>query len=158
MSVESNVVDQEGQLLALEPRLRRAFVARFGWPDGLDVCADVMECAWGHRDELVGMQNPAGYLYRVGLTRARRLIRWRRDQGRLPVEIVAETGIGWSEPALASALDRLDREVRTAIVLVHCFQWSYAEVAELIDEPVHTIRNRVHRGMKVLRQKLGVEK
>lgn len=154
--MESIVADVERDLLALEPRLRRAFVARFGWPDGLDVAADVMLWAWGHRGELSEMQNPAGYLYRVGLTRARPLLRWRRDQGRLPTEIVSGNGIGWSEPALPSALNRLEREVRTAIVLVHCFQWSYAEVAELTNEPVHTVRNRVHRGMKVLRQKLGV--
>ncbi|MCW2751866.1 MAG: sigW 1, partial [Aeromicrobium sp.] len=151
------VADAERSLLALEPRLRRAFVARFGWPDGLDVAAEVMEWAWSHREQLPTIANPAGYLYRVGVTRSRRLLRWRREQNRLPAEIVTGDGVRWFEPRLPDALNRLDPEVRAVIVLIYCFQWTYAEVSEVIDEPIHTIRNRVHRGMKVLRIELGAE-
>jgi len=70
------VVDDAARMLAsVEPRLRRAFVARYGWPDGLDVAADVMEWAWTHRARLADIDNPAGYLWRVGTSRSRRLRR-----------------------------------------------------------------------------------
>lgn len=155
------VVDETARLLAdLEPRLRRAFVARFGWPDGTDVAADVMEWAWAHRDRLVGLDNPAGYLWRVGTSRSRRMHRWRREQGRLPTDLagIADTATsGWFEPGLPAALNRLDHDTRTAVVLVHCFDWSYAEVATLLDVPLHTVRNRIHRGLASLRTELGVE-
>lgn len=144
-------------LEALEPRLRRAFVARFGWPDGIDVTADVMEWAWAHRDRLAGMENPAGYLWRVGISQSRRMHRWRRERGRLPPDIVGSAMSGWFEPQLPAALNRLDRDSRTAVVLVHCFDWSYAEVASLLDVPLHTVRNRIHRGMASLREELGVD-
>ena len=151
------VENEERSLRALEPRLKRAFVARYGWPDGLDVASEVMTWAWAHSDRLAAMDNPAGYLYRVGTTRGRRFTRWRRDLGRMPAEIAVSDPVGWFEPRLPGALDRLDSDSRTAVVLVHCFEWTYPEVAELLGVPLHTVRNRVHRGMKALRRELGVQ-
>jgi RNA polymerase sigma factor (sigma-70 family) len=116
-----------------------------------------MEWAWAHRERLAGMDNPAGYLWRVGTSRSRRLLRWRREQGGLPTDVAASEHAGWFEPALPAALNRLGRDERVAVVLVHCFDWSYAEVAELLDVPLHTVRNRIHRGMASLRRELGVE-
>lgn len=144
-------------LADLEPRLRRAFVARFGWPDGNDIAADVMEWAWVHRDRLGEIDNLAGYLWRVGTSRSRRMHRWRREHGRLPTELADSASGGWFEPALPAALNRLDHDSRTAVVLVHCFDWSYADVAALLDVPLHSVRNRIHRGMASLRRELGVE-
>jgi RNA polymerase sigma factor (sigma-70 family) len=155
--VEAVMVDFEALIADLEPRLRRAFVARYGWPAGLDITAEAIEWAWTHRDEFSTVNNPAGYLYRVGMSRSRRLIRWRKEQGALPLEVSSGDVASWSEPELPTALNRLKPDDRAAIVLVHCFQWSYAEVAELLDVPVHTVRNRIHRGMHSLRVDLGVK-
>jgi RNA polymerase sigma factor (sigma-70 family) len=154
--VEAVTVDFEALIVEIEPWLRRAFVARYGWPAGLDITAEAVEWAWAHRDEVAAVANPTGYLYRVGMSKSRRLIRWRKEQGGLPSEIVSGDGAPWSEPELPTALNRLKPDDRSAIVLVHCFQWSYAEVAELLDVPVHTVRNRIHRGMQSLRIDLGV--
>lgn len=151
-------MESEARVLrTLEPRLNRAFVARFGWPDGLDVTAEVMAWAWANANQLAEMHNPAGYLYRVGTTRARRFIRWKREVGQMPADIAATETSGWFEPQLPAALNHLDRDSRTAVVLVHCFEWTYPEVAEMLDVPLHTVRNRVHRGMKALRRELGVQ-
>lgn len=157
MSVDVAVDETTHMLAALEPRLRRAFVARYGWPDGVDVAADVMEWVWEHRDRLAAMDNPAGYLWRVGTSRFRRLRRWRREQAALPADLAGREPSGWFEPRLPAALNRLDHDSRTAVVLVHCFDWSYAEVAALLDVPLHTVRNRIHRGMEILRRELGVD-
>src|SRR5262249_19579169 len=53
-------------------RLRRALVAAYGVDVGSDASADALAWAWEHRDELATMANPAGYLYRVGQSAARR--------------------------------------------------------------------------------------
>jgi len=55
---------------------------------------------------------------------------------------------------LPDALWELRPDVRVAIVLVHGYGWSYAEVGELLQVPVSTVRNHVHRGMTKLRQSL----
>lgn len=157
MDVDVVVDDAARMLASVEPRLRRAFVARYGWPDGLDVAADVMEWAWTHRARLADIDNPAGYLWRVGTSRSRRLRRWRREHAGLPTDVAASERTGWFEPALPAALNRLEPDARVAIVLVHCFDWSYAEVAELLGVPLHTVRNRIHRATSALRRELGVE-
>ena len=149
------MAEVETQLQLLEPRLRRVFVARYGWPAGLDVAADVMEWAWEHRAEIALMTNPAGYLYRVGTSRSRRMLRWRRESA-LPITVVvASSAVTWTDPALPAALNSLRIDERTAIVLVHCFQWPYNDVSEVLGVPLHTVRNLVHRGLKTLRVTLG---
>jgi RNA polymerase sigma factor (sigma-70 family) len=138
-------------------RLRPAFVARYGLDVGLEVTSEVMAWAWANQDELAAATNPAGLLYRVGQSRSRQYLRWRRDQVRFPAEPAVERDGRWVEPGLARALATLAPDQRQAVVLVHCLQWTYPEVSELLDVPLHTVRNRVHRGMQRLRISLGVE-
>ena len=97
--------------------------------------------------------------FRVGQSKSRKYLRWRRESVRFPREHVTQavSQSTWSEPALPDALAALPEESRTAVVLVHCFQWTYAEVSELLELPLHTVRNRIHRGMAQLRTDLGVE-
>ncbi|MEM9464269.1 MAG: sigma factor-like helix-turn-helix DNA-binding protein [Actinomycetota bacterium] len=145
-------------LAELEGILKRAFVARYGLDPGLDVAAEAMAWAWANQDQVVAADNPAGLLYRVGQSRARRYLRWQRLRGdsSFPAEEQSE-GQTWVEPALNAALARLDIEHRTAVVLVHSFQWTYDEVAALLGVPLHTVRNRVHRGLERLRVQLGAK-
>lgn len=143
----------------LETRLKRAFVARFGIDVGIEITAEAMAWAWANRSELASADNPAGLLYRVGQSRSRRYLRWRRREAgtaRFPAEF-ADRAPGWVEPGLDTALAELEIEQRTAIILVHCFEWTYPEVAELLEVPLHTVRNRVHRGLQNLRTSLGVD-
>jgi len=140
----------------LGERLRAAFLAQYGLQMGNEVAAETMAWAWEHRDELSEMENPAGYLFRVGQSRSRRYIRWQQEHLRLPPEN-AESAMSWTEPQLPNALAALGDEERTAVILVHCFQWTYAEVGELLDLPVTTVRNRLHRGLSRLRVYLGVD-
>lgn len=141
---------------AMEGRLAAAFLARYGTDVGREVTAETMAWAWENRDRLNGMDNPAGYLFRVGQSKSRRFLRWRKERLRFPEERGATSGdVPWTEPGLPAALANLGHEERTAVVLVHCFQWSYAEVSELLDLPLHTVSNRIHRGLARLRTDLG---
>lgn len=57
---------------ATEPGLRRTLVAAFGPHHGSDAAADALAWAWEHFDRIEGLDNPGGYLWRVGRTFARR--------------------------------------------------------------------------------------
>ena len=139
-------------LVGLEPRLRRALVARYGVDLGVEAAADAI--AWGveHLDRLVEMDNPSGYLYRVGQSAARRHVRAGRAPLRFPSEAVG------AEPDLPGdvfeALKLLKPEQRVAVLLVHGYGFTYREVAELLSVSEAAVTNHLHRGMKRLRRRL----
>lgn len=147
----------EGWVVEARPRLERAFLARYGVEIAGELTAEVMAWAWEHRGELEAMSNPVGYLYRVGQSKARRLVRWRASTIALPPEQVADSGSPEFEPGLEVALVKLSDDQRTAVILVHCFGWTQPGVAELLDIELHTVRNRVHRGLAALRRELGAD-
>ncbi len=49
-------------------------------------------------------------------------------------------------------LDQLDEPQRLAIILFHFHQMPYAEVAEILELPINTVRTHLHRGRKRLRE------
>jgi RNA polymerase sigma factor (sigma-70 family) len=138
-------------------KLRRALVARYGPEFGAEAHAAAIAYAWEHRERLVEMANPIGYLWRVAQTSVRRQRRWER-QPVLPPERWSPTGSDEAAPLndLAPALARLKPDVRVAVLMVHGYDWSYGEVAELLGVPVSTVRNHVHRGLSRLRTTLEV--
>lgn len=135
----------------VEPRLRYALTAAVGWDRGREATAEALLYAWEHWERLRSMENPAGYLYRVGRSRAR--IRGRRprfessDPGRMP-EI---------EPALRDALGQLSERQRTVVFLVHGMEWTRVEVAELLGISVTSVGSHLERGLAKLRARLGVD-
>lgn len=133
-----------------EPRLRIALVAVFGQEGGRDATAAAFAYAWEHWDEVRAMQNPAGYLYRVGRSSQRR----RREPRWLPVP---EHRAPEVEPALPDALARLSEKQRLAVVLVHAYDWTRREVAETTGMAVSTVDSHLARGLARLRADLGVE-
>jgi RNA polymerase sigma-70 factor (ECF subfamily) len=52
------------------------------------------------------------------------------------------------------ALRRLPEEFRTAVVLCDVVGLSYEEIAEAVGAPVGTVRSRLHRGRRLLREAL----
>ena len=135
---------------AYEPLLRRALVAAYG-PVGRDAAADALAYAWEHWERVSGMENPAGYLYRVGQSR----LRWYRR--RAPAVVMpASPSDHWFEPDLAPALAELTRPQRVAVVLCHGFSLTHREVASLLDVSPSTVQNHVERGLAKLRARLEV--
>ena len=62
----------------------------------------------------------------------------------------------WVEPHLGSALAGLTERQRLAVVLVHGFGWTLREVAELAGIRVTSVQNHLDRGLRHLRDELGV--
>jgi DNA-directed RNA polymerase specialized sigma24 family protein len=133
-------------------RLRAGLVAAYGPEVGADASAEALAYGWEHWDRLSKMENPAGYLYRVGQTAARR---WRRPQGYLPDTGAAE--FPDVEPGLTPALERLTEAQRTTVLMVHAFGWSQTETAELLSVSLSTVRTHLRRGLAKLREELEVE-
>lgn len=137
-----------------DERVRMALTARYGPELGEELSAEAMAWAWANQERLAELENPIGYLVRVGQSRVRKQLRWKAERARYPA-VAPTASTVWVEPALPEALAALDDETRTAIILVHCFEWTYPEVAELLAVPLHTVRNRIHRGLHKLRDDLG---
>ena len=134
----------------VEPRLRIALAAVFGPDTGRDATAEALAYGWQHWERVSNMENPTGYLYRVGQSSQRR----RRSRGWLPVPDHVASRV---EPGLPAALTSLSEKQRLAVVLVHAEGWTRAEAAELMGVSVSALDTHLARGLSRLRSELGVE-
>lgn len=137
----------------LEPGLRRALTAAFGSEVGREAAAEALTYGWRHWDKVQNMANPSGYLFRVGQNAARRLAGRPRWSSRDEV-VFAEP---WAEPGLGPAWASLSERQRVVVGLIHGFEWSFGEVAELLGISRGTVQTHEKRAMRKLRRELGVE-
>jgi RNA polymerase sigma factor (sigma-70 family) len=147
-----------GFVATCEPGLRRALVAAFGPEIGRDAAAEALAWAWQHWDDVRGMANPGGYLFRMGRNAARRRLR-REARGR-ELE-AAQGGSGGAtepagEPGLTAALAALSERQRTAVLLVHGDGYTLVAAATVMGCSPSTVRNHLSRGLSRLRAALGV--
>jgi RNA polymerase sigma factor (sigma-70 family) len=137
-----------------EQPLRQSLTAAYGSERGREAAAEALAYGWEHWDRIGVMSNPAGYLYRVATDRARRMAQRRYKS--LPTPIPQRDP--WVEPELGAALENLPLRQRTVIGLLHGYDWSMGEVAELFGVSKSTVQNHEYRGMKKLRRHLKVER
>jgi DNA-directed RNA polymerase specialized sigma24 family protein len=137
----------------VEGNLRYALTAAFGAEQGREAVAEALAYGWEHWDHLQGMENPAGYLYRVALNHARKT----RTRRRVSLPQAALEKVPWVEPGLPDALARLSEQQRVAVYLVFGHEWSMSEVATLMGVSKSTVQTHVERGMRKLRRRLAVE-
>lgn len=135
-----------------EERLRLALTATHGPELGREGAAEALAYGWEHWERISTMENPAGYLYRVGHNRAKRM---RRRPMVLPK--VDRARDVWVEPALPEALADLSEKQRTVVALLYGMQWSMSEVAEALGITKASVQKHAERGMKRLRRRLGVD-
>jgi RNA polymerase sigma-70 factor (ECF subfamily) len=150
MTGPRGVDDFEAFVVELRPRLVRAFVGFCGVDRAADAASEALAYGFENWERVRQMENPAGYLYRVGQSRTRRRL--------TPVLPDPESvGLPDLEPELVPALLALPVSQRTAVWLVHACGWRYSEVAEAMDTSVSMVGNHVARGVEALRRRLGVE-
>lgn len=132
-------------------RLRAGLVAAYGPEAGGEAAAEAIAYGFEHWERLAQMDNPVGYLYRVGQSAARR--------HRRPMFVVPPTAaprLPEFEPALVPALAALSEHQRAAVLLVHAFDWTQTEAAELLGVSLSTLRTHLRRGLDHLRSHLEV--
>ena len=133
----------------VEPPLRRALIAAYGFERGRDATAEALGWAWEHWDQAKCLDNKVAYLFRVGQSKS-------RDR-KTPVTFERrDSSDPWFDPGLAPALGSLTEHQRVAVVLVNGFDWKLREVAELLNVGVSTVQSHLERGMRSLRNALEV--
>lgn len=137
------------------PLLRRALVARYGVEVGVEATNEALLLAWREWTHVAGMDNPVGYLYRVGQSAARPSMRWRSRT--VPLDFPTEPANSQSPDNidLFDALGRLNANQRVAVVLVKSHGHTYAEAAEALGISEAAVGNHVRRGLRALRTQLG---
>ena len=84
---------------------------------------------------------------------ANRLADWAGEQA-LDQERVVEQ---LSQDAVVGALSSLPHDFRDVVVLVDIGEFSYADAAQILDIPIGTVMSRLHRGRRLLKQRLAEE-
>jgi DNA-directed RNA polymerase specialized sigma24 family protein len=136
------------------PRLRQSLIAVLGGEAGREATAEALAWGWEHWSQLEQMDNPAGYLFRLGKNRGTSMLRRRPASPLLP-DPPADGP--WVEPGLPSALARLSEMQRVTVLLIHGFGWTYRAVAEHLGVSTGTVLTHTERGMAKLRSDLKVE-
>ena len=135
---------------SVEPRLRYALIAALGHERGREATSEAMAYAWEQWDRIEPMENPAGYLYRVGRSRGR--VRWRRPR----FDPQPAPGFPDMEPGLPEALKGLSENQRITVFLVHAMGWTRRETADLLGISVNSVGSHLDRGLNKLRTAMGV--
>ena len=136
-----------------ERPVRFALSARFGFEVGREATADAMTYAWEHWDRVAMMDNPTGYVYRVGERLGRRIAGRPRAVDFTPSQVDPAP----FEPGLAPALAELSSRQRTCVVLVHALGWTHKETAALLGLSPSSVQKHVERGVEALRRVMGVD-
>jgi RNA polymerase sigma-70 factor (ECF subfamily) len=134
-----------------ERRLRESLSAACGDQVGRDAAAEALEYGWENWDRVRDMENPAGYLFKVGRGRGRRML----SRSRPLFDRVDPVRLPDVEPKLPEALARLSERQRMIVILIHCDQWTQGEVAELLGLSRSSVRNHLDRAMGSLRKTIG---
>ena len=142
----------DGFVRQAEQRLSFAFGAAYGPELGAEATAEALAYAWEHWDRLMGMDNPVGYLFRVGQSKVRRY--WWRRPSIAPLPFTSSEP--WVEPGLLSGLASLTRNQRVSVVLVEGFDWTQQEVADLLGISRSSVQKHHERGLGRLRKFLEV--
>lgn len=135
-----------------EPRLSYALAAAYGMEVGAEATADALAWAWEHWSKVETLKNPAGYLYRVGQSKARRYFRPVVLFPALPA--FEAPGI---DPDLYAALGDLSKNQRVAAVMVHGLKYTEREVADLLGMSRWSVRTHAERGLAKLKYALEVK-
>lgn len=145
--------DFEAFFVRSERPVRFALCARFGFDVGREAAAEAFAYAWEHWNRICRMENPSGYVFRVGQRIGRRMTT------RIPAVgfSASDSEMPLVEPKLAPALETLTGRQRTVIVLVHALGWTHQETATFLGLSTSTVQKHAERAVDKLRQALGVD-
>ena len=129
--------------------------------DAADVTQTAFLRAYEHLDQYDPGQRFFSWLYRIAINEAMDL-GGRRKPDPLLLEAVADPGAGpdgnaadrQSDASLQRALMALAVDQRALVVLKHVQDFSYEQIAEILDCPVKTVKSRLFSARRALRDRL----
>jgi RNA polymerase sigma-70 factor (ECF subfamily) len=157
----------------LEPLFATAMRLTRNRADAEDLVQDTYVKAFGHAEQFKRGTNLRAWLYTILHNTWRNR---RRDASRDTVEVdsdqveQAAAGPGGGEPVetperilmrstldadLQAALDELPGPFRQAVWLRDVEEFTYAEIAEMLDVPIGTVMSRISRGRRMLFERLS---
>lgn len=148
------------------PSVHRALTLTVGSADlAADATAEAMARAFARWPTVSRYDNPAGWVYRVGLNWATSRFRKRRREVLMGEGLTADAADGRSrstsahvpaasDPSLTEALAALPVEQRAVVVLRYLLDWSEAETASALGIATGTAKSRQHRGLARLAELL----
>jgi RNA polymerase sigma factor (sigma-70 family) len=173
LSVESSIaavaVDQplssasaesfEGFYRAQADRVYRALTLTVGDAElARDATAEAMARAYARWSQVSRVDNPGGWVYRVGLNWATSWWRRRRREHRLPADLDPAVMPADIDAATAlAALRRLDTRSRAVVVCRVLLDMSTAQTAAALDIAEGTVKSRLARALATLRASLTEE-
>jgi DNA-directed RNA polymerase specialized sigma24 family protein len=121
---------------------------------GIEAADEAMARCYAHWATVGRYDNPAGWVYRVGLNWA---LSWRRKLARrhtLPPPEHVEATLP-ADPQIAEALAALDMRLRTVVVCRILLDWSTEDTAAALQIKPGTVKSRLHRGLGRLGEMLA---
>jgi RNA polymerase sigma factor (sigma-70 family) len=138
--------------VAARPQVGRALVVTLRDPDlAADAVDEAMVRAFQRWDQVSALDNPSGWVYRVGLNYARsrlkRLLR-RSPPGNESTEFTI------ADPAIDAAIAQLSVDHRAVVVCRHFLGWSESETAVALGIRPGTVKSRLSRALTQLESTL----
>jgi RNA polymerase sigma-70 factor (ECF subfamily) len=150
------------RLVALHEKPLRGFLRKSGWTDADDIAQEAFVAAWTSLGRLRADEGFRAWLYGIAWRKAldqRRSVRRsaQRDEAWRELESQeAPEGVGAEDRmALETALLTLPEDQRACVTLCLGQGWSHAEVAQVLDLPLGTVKSHVTRGRERLLSVLG---
>jgi DNA-directed RNA polymerase specialized sigma24 family protein len=139
------------------PAVARGLALTLGDHDlGAEAADEAMARAYAQWNTVRGYDNPAGWVYRVGLN-------WARSHHRRIARLIPFTGSGTAavdavdDPAVRRALLELDLKHRSVVVCRLLLDWSVEQTAAVLDISAGTVKSRLHRALHILAPALRPE-
>ena len=150
-------------MLAQIPTLRAfAFSLCGNFERADDLVQETLLKAWQHLDKFEEGTNLRAWLYTIlhrartdAFRRSRRSPRTVELSDEGPAVPPPQDALAQGGEDLARALEALPDVFRDAVVLRDVEDFSYQEIARILDVPIGTVMSRIHRGRALLRQALG---
>jgi RNA polymerase sigma factor (sigma-70 family) len=115
---------------------------------------EAMSRAYARWSTVQTYENPAGWVYRVGLNWAHGVVRRRMRPRRVLHESDITQGATPRDPDLHRALASLDVERRAVVVCRYLLGLSESEIAEVLNIRPGTVKSRLSRGLEQLERAL----
>lgn len=120
---------------------------------GAEAAHEAMARCFAHWSRVGDYDNPAGWVYRVGLNWGRSVRR--RMARKLPfLGAVAVEPPPVADPQIQQALSELTIELRSVVVCRFLLDWSVQQTADALNVKPGTVKSRVHRALGLLENKL----
>ena len=120
---------------------------------GTEATAEAMARAYARWAKVGNYDNPAGWVYRVGMNWALSLRRKLRRRPPATPSTAVDLG-PITDPAIHDALMALTVELRAVVVCRLLLDWSTERSADVLGIPAGTVKSRLHRAMGELESRL----